>query len=173
MKTKNIFIVLMTFTFVLSVPLSSCKKDKEAEGIDKQLFDMAKNTSGFTWYKNDGALLNKSAGSGHNYPFLRTRFDAIAAAMLDSNGMIMDSIIFPEGSLIVKELYSDASTLDRYAILYKQSNNTYADANGWLWGYINSDETVAVTAEDKGAQCISCHLQEGNIDYMLMNKFFP
>lgn len=173
MKARNFFIVLVSFALVLSVPLSSCNKDEEAEGIDKTLLDMAQNTSGFTWYKNDDALLNKSAGSGHNYAFLRTRFDEIASAMLDENGKIMDSIVFPEGSLIVKELYSDASSLDRYAILYKQSNNTYADAKGWIWGYINSDGTVSVTAEDKGAQCIGCHLQEGNIDYMLMNKFFP
>jgi len=163
----------MTVAFALSCPLSSCKKDKEAEGIDKQLLDMAQNTTGFTWYKNDGVLLDKSTGSGHNYPLLRTRFDEIATTMLDEDGKIMDSIVFPEGSLIVKELYSDASTLSRYAILYKQSNNANADANGWIWGYINADGTVAVTAEDKGAQCISCHLQEGNIDYMLMNKFFP
>lgn len=173
MKTKNIFIVLVTFVLILSVPFSSCNKDEEAEGIDKQLLDMAENTSGFTWYKNDDALLDKSSGSGHDYPFLRTRFDAIASAMLDDDGKIMDSITFPEGSLIVKELYSDASSLDRYAILYKQSNNTYADANGWIWGYVNADGTVAVTAEDKGVQCIGCHNQEGNIDYMLMNKFFP
>jgi len=173
MNRKNLFILLATLALVVTGPLNSCKKDKEAEGIDKQLLDMAQNTAGFTWYKNDGVLLDKSAGSGHNYPFLRTRFNTIAAAMLDEDGKIMDSIVFPQGSLIVKELYSDASTLGRYAILYKQSNNTYADDKGWIWGYINADGTVAVTAEDKGVQCISCHLQEGNIDYMLMNKFFP
>ncbi len=93
--------------------------------------------------------------------------------MLDSSGMIMDSILFPDGSLVVKDLYSDASTLARYAVLYKQSNSSYADDQGWIWGYINADGTVAVSAEEKGQQCITCHSQEGNIDYMLMNKYFP
>ena len=162
------FIVAIIF----SISIASCKKDKDAEGIDKELYDMAKNTSGFTWYKFSDDLLNKSAGSGHDYPYLRTRFNAVAAQMLDSTGKIQEGISFPEGSLIVKELYSDASSLSRYAILYKKSHPS-ADANGWLWGYVNSDETVAITAEDKGKQCIGCHNQAGNIDYMLMNVYFP
>ena len=173
MSLKRLLIAIIALALVVAGMLGSCKKSDEAEGIDKQLLDMAQSSSGYTWYKNDAALLDKSAGSGHNYPFLRTRFDQIASAMLDSNGKIMDSITFPEGSLIVKELYSDGSTLSRYAILYKQSNSSYADAKGWIWGYINSDGTVAVTAEEKGQQCISCHSQDGNIDYMLMNKYFP
>ncbi len=173
MTFKKVFFMIFAFTITLTVSLSSCKKDKEAEGIDKQLLDMAQSSDGFTWYKNSSALLDKSSGSGHNYPFLRTRYNTIAAAMLDQDGKIIEGTEFPEASFIVKDLYSDGSTLGRYAILYKQSNSSSADTNGWIWGYINADGSVAVSAEDKGSQCISCHLQEGNIDYMLMNKFFP
>lgn len=173
MDTKRYLIFIVALSLITACIVESCKKSDEAEGIDKQLLDMAQSSAGFTWYKNSDALLDKSAGSGHNYPFLRTRFNQIASAMLDSNGKIMDSITFPEGSFIVKELFSDGSTLARYAILYKQSNSAYADAKGWIWGYINADGSVAVTAEEKGQQCISCHMQDGNIDYMLMNKYFP
>ena len=173
MTYKKVFFLISAFTIALIVSLNSCKKDKEAEGIDKQLLDMAQSSDGFTWYKNSSALLDKSAGSGHNYPFLRTRYNALAATMLDQDGKIIEGALFPEGSFIVKDLYSDASTLGRYAMLYKQSNSSSADANGWIWGYINADGSVAVSAEDKGQQCISCHSQEGAIDYMLMNKFFP
>lgn len=172
MKPKRTFYIAMSFVIILATSLGACKKD-EAEGIDKELLDMAEKTSGFTWYKNSDALLDKSSGSGHNYPYLRTRFDEIASQMLDQDGKIMDSITFPEGSFVVKELYSDGSTLARYALLYKQSNHASADENGWIWGYVNSDGTVAVSAEDKGKQCISCHSQQGNIDYMLMNLYFP
>jgi len=173
MNYMRFYISIVASIIFIAGILGSCKKKDEAEGIDKQLLDMAQSSSGYTWYKNDASLLDKSPGSGHNYPFLRTRFDQIASTMLDSNGKITDSITFPEGSFIVKELYSDGSTLARYAILYKQSNSSYADAKGWIWGYINADGTVAVTAEEKGQQCISCHSQDGNIDYMLMNKYFP
>ena len=85
----------------------------------------------------------------------------------------MTGAAFPDGSLIVKELYEDASTLARYAVLYKSTGHADADVNGWVWGYINEDETVAVPASEKGSQCIGCHSQEGSIDYVLMNKFFP
>ena len=44
---------------------------------------------------------------------------------------------------------------------------------GWVWGYINADESIAAPASEKGSQCISCHSQSDNIDYMLMNKYFP
>ncbi|HSG67243.1 MAG TPA: cytochrome P460 family protein [Bacteroidales bacterium] len=171
--SRTFFLLAFVAFASLAMILSACKKDKEAEGIDKQLLDMAKKTSGFTWYKNSDALLDKSAGSGHNYPFLRTRFNDIASDMLDQDGKIIDTAMFAEGSLIVKELYSDASTIGRYAILYKQSNSSYADGKGWIWGYINADGTVAESADKKGSSCIGCHSQQGNIDYMLMNKFFP
>lgn len=153
--------------------LNSCKKDKEAIGTDKELYEMAKENNGFTWFKNSNILLNKSAGSGHSNPFLNTRYNSVAASQLDSIGKIKTNANFPEGSLIVKELYDNASTLARYAILYKKTASTDADANGWVWGYMNSDGTVAESASKKGASCISCHTQAENIDYMLMNKYFP
>jgi hypothetical protein len=152
---------------------SSCvKKDKTPNETDAKLFNMAEKTSGFTWFKNSSDYLDKSSGSGHSYPFLKTRYNAIAAAMLDSNGRIMEGVNFPEGSLIVKELYNSDKKLERYALLYKDGSSPDADDNAWVWGYINADKTVAVPASKQGTSCISCHAQENNIDYMLMNKYF-
>lgn len=151
----------------------ACKKDKTLEGIDLELFKMAKETSGFTWYKNSDQALPKSSGSGHNFPSLRTRFNSIAATQLDASGKIEGNAVFPEGSLIVKELLDDNGSLERYAILFKAANDENADANGWVWGYINEDQTIATSAKEQGASCISCHQQPGNIDYMLMNTYFP
>ncbi|MCG9911055.1 MAG: cytochrome P460 family protein [Flavobacteriales bacterium] len=148
----------------------SCKK---AKGTDKELFDMATETGGFTWYKNSDILLDKSSGSGHPQPFLRTRYNAIAATQLDADGKVIPGSLFPEGSLVVKELINNSSAVDRYAILYKNASSHDADANGWVWGYINADGIVAEPASNQGAACISCHLQDEHIDYMLMNKYFP
>ena len=151
----------------------ACKKDKVAKDEDRTLLDLARATTGFTWYKNDASLLPRSAASGHSQAYLRTRYNATASSKLDSLGKVDSTAIFPEGSLIVKELFKDANTLDLYAILYKSSGHENADANGWVWGYINADETVNIPSSDKGSACISCHSQSGNIDYMLMNKYFP
>ena len=171
-KIKNQFLFVV-FPMVLAMTITSCKKEKEAEGINKQLYEMAIETDGFSWFGNSDALLDKSSGSGHSYPFLRTRYNDIAATKLDPGGRILEDAVFPEGSLVVKELYSNASSLGRYAVLYKKPNDSNADDNGWVWGYINADGTVAETAENSGRGCISCHSQQGSIDQMLMNKFFP
>ncbi len=118
---KNLFLIFVLLITVSSI--SSCKKDKAGKDIDTELYDMAKETSGFVWYKNVDTLLPISAGSGHAYPFLRTRYNSIAASQLEANGKIKLTADFPEGSVIVKELYSTQTNLSRYAILYKKAEN--------------------------------------------------
>jgi hypothetical protein len=160
--------------FCLSLfTIYSCQKDDEAKGTDKELFDMAQSSTSFTWYKNADSLLARSPGSGHPQPFLRTRYNTIAATKLDSTGKIMPDAQFADGSLIVKELFENSTTIGRYAILYKQTNHADADANGWVWGYILANGSVVEPASKKGASCVGCHSQADNIDYMLMDKYFP
>ena len=166
--SKTLLVFLIGFA-----AFSSCKKEEEAKGIDQEMLELARVSTGFTWFKNTPTLLNKSSGSGHPQPFLRTRYNTIAATSLDSSGKIISGINFAEGSLIVKELYNNTTTFGRYAMLYKKSASAEADANGWVWGYINADGSVAEPASSKGTSCISCHSQTDNIDYMLMNKYFP
>lgn len=167
----KIFLIATLFVIITT---TSCKKEsEEAQGIDRELLQLAQSTDGYTWYKFSDENLPRSSGSGHNFTFLRTRFNGIAANKLDSLGKIREGITFDEGSVIVKELINGSGGLDRYAVLKKETDSQYADENGWVWGYINSDGSVAETATNRGAACTGCHLQEGNIDYMLMNKFFP
>lgn len=172
--TKKIKTSLFLFAFISCVwMMNSCQKEKQAEGTDRELYEMAIVSTGFTWFNNSDVLLAMSSGSGHSQDFLRTRYNAVAATQLDANGRIIPGATFPEESLIVKELWEDANTLDQYAILYKNSSSPDADANGWVWGYLNENGTVRTAASSKGSSCSGCHLQADNIDYMLMNKYFP
>jgi hypothetical protein len=170
--------LMLSTLLVVIVTINSCKKEDQAKETeqtkttDQDLYDLAKATTGFVWYKKSTTLLNKSSGSAHPYPFLRTRYNDIAAKKLDANGKIIPGGSFAEGSMIVKELYENSTTIARYAILYKKAASTDADAKGWIWGYINADGKVAEPASRKGSSCISCHSQADNIDYMLMNKYF-
>lgn len=165
-----LFLMIIALTF-------SCAKDKtpstQTGDIDQTLFEFAKDTTNLIWYKKINQLLAKSEGSGHAFPFLKTRFNELAAQQLDANGKVKDNAQFIDGSLIVKELINSDSTIGRYAVLYKKSDNANADGKGWVWGYIDSNGKVAIPASQRGGSCISCHSQAGNIDYMLMNKFFP
>ena len=148
---KPIRFLLQAVTIVtLFVLVSNCKKDDGSDNkTDVKLYNMATETSGFSWYKNSDALLQKSILSGHSEAFLRTRYNAIAAEKLDESGKVQNSIIFPNGSLIVKELYSDQSTLAKYAILYKDPENSYADSDGWVWGYLEANGTVVEPSSNK------------------------
>jgi hypothetical protein len=152
---------------------TSCKKEESISGTDLELYNMATETEGFTWYQNSDILLNRSAASGHTEAFLRTRYNTVASTHLDATGKVKAQTVFNEGSLIVKELWSNESTINRYAILYKQSEHEFANENGWVWGYINADKTVKAPSSDKGVSCISCHMQTDNINNTLMNKYFP
>jgi Cytochrome P460 len=167
-KKQLIFLSLTLVTVIVA----ACSKDK-VNTVDIELLEKAKDTTGFVWFKYVDTLLPKSAGSSHNEPFLRTRYNAIASSQLDSNGKIVANAQFPEGSLIVKELFDNTTTIGRYAILYKDSDNDFADENGWVWGYMNADGSIVEGASKKGSACINCHSQSQNIDYMLMNKYFP
>ena len=171
---KNIAKLTALALAVLIISVTySCKKKKQTSQSDIDLYELAKQTDGYVWYKKTDKLLDKSSGSGHSQPLLRTRYNSIAATKLDSVGKIIAGSTFPEGSIIVKELYDNATTIGRYAILHKESSNSNADEKGWVWGYINADGSVAETSTNKGNACKSCHSQAGNIDYALMNKFFP
>ena len=94
-KLKPIFNLFICLSCMWTI--NSCKRDGQANGTDKELYEMAQSTSGFTWFKNSSSLLDKSSGSGHSFPFLRTRYNSIAASKLDSDGNIMADAIFPEG----------------------------------------------------------------------------
>lgn len=174
MKLKLKTALVLSVCFFGIVAIDACKKDVVTADTDTELYNMAKETNGFTFFKKTATLLAKSSGTGHSaQPLLRTRYNAIAAAKLDTNGRIMAGTTFPEGSLIVKELYNNATTLARYAVLYKKPSSADADAKGWVWGYINADGSVVNAAAQKGSGCTGCHSQTDNIDYMLMNKYFP
>jgi hypothetical protein len=165
--------ILLAAFASIAIVFNACKNDPEdTVGIDKEMHDLSKTTTGFTWYKFSSAFLDKSAGTGHSEALVRTRYNATAAAMLDSVGKVRSGITFPEGSLVVKELHESASKFNRYAIMLKRSAAEEADETNWVWGYINADGSVAEPAKNKGKSCRGCHSQEGHIDLTLMNKSF-
>ena len=153
--------------------LAACKHEDTEDPSDAELLELAKDTEGYTWYKESDALLPSSSGSRHAEPLLRTRFNTLAATVLDTNGQVLPDTTFPNGSVIVKELFTDGGTLDLYAVLFKKPSHPYADVDGWVWGYVRPNGEVREPSRDKGSACRNCHGQGGNIDFTLMNVYFP
>lgn len=173
MKTLQ-FVSIASFILAVLISVNGCKKEETAKGTDRELYEMSLETVGFVWYKNSDVLLPKSNITGHQQSLLRTRYNGVASQALEADGKVKTGIIFPEGSLIVKELYNNSTDLSLYAIMYKKYNHPDADATGWVWGYVGADGTVGgEPASKKGSGCRGCHSQSGNIDLSLMNVAFP
>lgn len=170
---KNIISLVFFTVLLLPLVISSCKRDSVESRFENDLITKATNTDGFVWFNYSNISLPKSSGSGHEQPLLKTRYNSIAASVLDSVGRIKLNSIFPEGSIVVKELLGNDGKLQVYALLYKKSSHPNADAKGWVWAEYNSDASIKIASSLKGKDCIGCHSQAGNEDYMLMNKYFP
>ena len=165
-------IVPVLYPVLLAGFLFSCSNDnQETDSTDRDLYEMAKQTTGFHWYRNSDGLEagTDSLGSQHGFPYFRARFNTEAATQLNESGKVKEGATFPEGSLIVKELYNADESLGVYAVRLKMAGHTDSDPKGWVWGYINADGSVREPASNKGNACITCHSQAGSIDYVLLN----
>lgn len=172
MNQKYRYLNLGITGLVILLINSSCKYDNIQKRFETEIFNKAKETNGFVWFKYTNISLQKSSGSGHEQPFLKTRYNSTAALQLDSLGRIKIGAKFDEESMIVKELEGNGGKLEVYAVLYKNSKHPSADAKGWVWGYYNADGTVRISSSLKGKDCSGCHSQSGNEDYMLMSKYY-
>lgn len=157
---------------LLSLGLMACTHEPDVFDVDLELLERARGNEASVWYKSDDTLLPRSSGSGHSETYLRTRFNAVAATALDSITLIPDTI-FPNGSLIVKELWPDGNGIGTYAVMLKRPSDPAADVDGWVWGYIRSSGEVRTSAIARGADCRGCHAQGGNVDLTLMGVYFP
>jgi len=174
---KNIDLLIVSLLCISM--LSACQMSTtptttttEALTIPK-IVEIAKQTSGYTWYKKSDAYLPKNGVSGHTEVFQRTRYDATAATQLDANGKVKAGAIFPEGSTIVKELVNADKTINAYALLIKRKADPSADADGWVWGYVTAAGAERHPLSSKGVGCITCHSISGHIDRTLMNVSNP
>lgn len=163
-------------TLAATLVFTACKKDEPVAAPDTTDRDLSTDTraaTGFTWFGKADSLRAKSSGSGHNTPWLRTRYNALAAAQLDAAGRVRAGAVFATGALIVKELHpTRTGGLTEYAVMRKDPTNANAAANGWVWAYLKADGTVSISATQKGTGCVGCHAQADHIDATLMNKFF-
>ena len=159
---------VVVFTAVISCE-QTVITDTTTPLTDAKIFETAKITTGYVWYKKSDAYLAKTAKSGHAQPLMRTRYNATAAAQLDANGKVKAATVFPEGSIITKELVKTGNVLDGYAVLWKRKADPNADADGWVWGYVSATGSVNNPITGKGNGCIGCHSIAGHIDRTLMN----
>jgi hypothetical protein len=162
--TLSIFIFFLTATLIT---VSSCKKATEE---DKVLYDKVKSDVGFTFYKNSTAVLTSSSTSPHN-DFFRMRYNDIAIAAMTDNGKLPVGGTFPDGSLVVKELYdTQGGALKLLAVMGKSGSGS--TGAGWKWAEYKPDGSAVYSVTKKGDGCISCHSTNAR-DYNAVFYYFP
>lgn len=151
--------IIATTTILLAVLLmASCKKDKDAEDANKALLNEV-NAGGYSYYAS-GNLLSGVSPSPHGS--FKLRLNATAQAALDGTGELPAGGSFPNGSIIVKEIFS-GSSINLLAIMKKDASNSNA-GSGWVWAEIKPNGDVTFGVEKKGDGCISCHSGNPNRD---------
>lgn len=156
MKKVHYLLVLSCIVIVAY----ACKKETDT---DRALYDETKQ-SGYVFYQS-GALLPGLGNSPHGE--FKLRFNNIAASVLDSTGELPTGSTFPDGSVIIKEVYN-GNNIDLLAVMKKSPADSDA-GEGWLWAEYEPDGKVIISTSKKGNSCIGCH--SGNTNRDLTNTF--
>lgn len=136
--------------------ICSCKKEDKT---NEKLFDETKGGN-LVFYQNKDSILTPAGGSPHGN--FKLKFNNTAAEQFGNDGKLPVGKTFPDGSLIVKEIYS-GETLTLYAVMKKDSKSKFA-GNGWLWAEYEPGGNTKFSIGKKGEGCISCHSSTPNRD---------
>ncbi len=148
-KSIIILIAIATSIFIGQ----SCQHDPKTDAVaDSALF--AEVMAGtYTNYKNGNILAGIPPSPHGNFTL---RFNEIATAALDSaTGELPAGATFPNGSIIVKDIY-EGSKISLIAVMKKAPSDQYA-SNGWVWAEYNPDGSIYFSTIKKGDGCTGCH----------------
>ncbi|QQR86602.1 MAG: cytochrome P460 family protein [Flavobacteriales bacterium] len=155
MRSRNILGGLL----VAALVLAGCEHDVDGGLTDRLLLEAALDTATVN-YVNTPAITDPAGNSPHGT--FRVRFNAVAAAALDSTGKLPGGSSFPPNSVVVKDIYLNGA-LDLFAVMKKAPGDQLA-AGGWLWNEVRPDGSVVFSAGRKGDGCIGCHSNDPNRD---------
>jgi hypothetical protein len=130
---------------------------------DAALFRLVTQGEPFTGYalfpNADEFATGRLNGSEAHNPLVRVSVNPRAMSGL-SGGRLAAGATFPDGSVVFKELRSNASTpAGAYAVMYKDGTNPLA-GNGWLWAEFNANGSTLYSISNRGAACTGCHQRE-------------
>lgn len=168
---KKIYCFLLSLIILNLFIISGCKKDDTGEiKEDEELYQELSITTGFTYYKNNDTIMHSSSESAHTY-FFRVRFNETANAVLTDDGKIPASETFPDGAIVVKELFdSQDGELQLIAVMKKSSSGNSAE--GWLWAEYEPGGSVVYSTSEKGNGCTGCH-SVNDRDLVRLFNLFP
>lgn len=131
----------------LSISYDACRKPK---GEDEILQKETETELGYK-YIQDGNFIPRVSSSGHSQAFQRTRINEKGFTLFNTSGKLPQGSIFPDGTIIVKELYADKSGKPELFAVMKKIDGA------WIWGEYNDNGKVVFSAEKDANTCTGCH----------------
>lgn len=146
---------IIVSVFLVSAVLWSCTKDVGSLPVtvfdDAALYNLVKVDSGKTTWKNAANDSLFTSGAEHGSKQYKLRMNAWAKAACTDAGKLPTGGVFPDSSLLVKQLYTTpGGAVEKYAVLYKKSG-------AWLWAEYGVSGNVVKSFNSSSATCTGCH----------------
>jgi hypothetical protein len=149
MKSTKVVLVIL-----FAILLMQCTKEKAGIPFisDANIFQLTTQNDQHNYFKN-GLVLAPLGNSPHGNFSLWVNDKA--ATVLDGDDELPEGGIFPDSSLIVKQIGTPSISL--IAVMYKFKST-------WYWGEYKPDGEVVISIGQGGGSCVGCHSQSGNRD---------
>jgi hypothetical protein len=121
----------------------------------------------WVYFGNSGTPIARASTSPHPETMLSVRYNQFAATQLDANGRVKAGAVFPDSSVIVKDLRGSSGLTTTLAVMMKLNNSSSAGFGGWIWAEYTPAGVVRYSTAGRGGACSQCH--SSGIDYTRMN----
>lgn len=155
---KKILLILFCVIAVVSVTgyiyLNSTGKTIQ----DDALYKWISSEKDYTFYKNNDAILPTSEETDRAHDnFMRVKLNKIAASVLNSEGKLPKGSVFPDSSIIVKEIYSEKNSKPEILAVMVKLKGAENSAKDWLWAEYSPSGEVEYSVMKNGKVCTGCH----------------
>jgi hypothetical protein len=154
------YLLVFAALFLTGTIIFSCKQDRatpDTTFTDAKLFALVKDTSGSGYYKDNAGASDWSSDNAHGGRPYKLRLNAKGYAALTASGKLPANGVFPDSTLLVKELHTTAisDAIADYSVFYKLNGS-------WNYAQYKNDgsfgsSTVVFSLSADAANCKSCH----------------
>jgi len=156
-KKKTVFIFIFAFiAVVVTGYIFLYPPGKTAE--DEKLYKWITSDTGYYYYQNNPEILPTSVETERAHDnFMRIRFNKKAANVLNQDGHLPKGVMFPDSSIIIKEIYSEKTgAVEVLAVMVKLKGAPNSNKD-WLWAEYSPSGDVEYSVSKNGKACVSCH----------------
>ncbi|MCB9252896.1 MAG: cytochrome P460 family protein [Flavobacteriales bacterium] len=138
----------------------SCDKEEEALKDENFILYQEAVSGNYSMFRNGDLLAGKGPSPHGSF---KLRFNDLASSALDSAGNLPVGAKFPQGSILVKDIYSGGN-LTLHAIMKKDTTSEFSE-RGWIWAEYKPNGDIEYNLDRNGQACVFCHGNSPNRDH--------